>query len=330
MIQSTPVTRLTSVPAAPERAPRPYRVKIVARRCRPPPAPSAGLPPPAPPPAPPAPGVWTRLAPLLDRRRRRVRRRRRGRPRRRRSAPHHGAGVRRRLGARRLRLDARAAHAGGPASGSRSAASPTRTATPPGSPRSPRVTVGPCRRAGRGRHRRRAGQPAHPPVRDALGRARAARWSSRRTARRSTGRRRPRPPRAAAGREARPRDVELPPRAAIQARDGTPLAEGEARLSELGALASEIAGRVGPAPPERAAELERRGVPAGAPVGLTGLEREFDTELAGTPGGELRAGERVLASVAPQARQRRAHDDRPRRPARRRRGARRAASAASR
>jgi peptidoglycan glycosyltransferase len=95
------------------------------------------------------------------------------------------------------------------------------------------------------------------------------------------------------------RSSTMPPRAAIQARDGTPLAEGEARLSELGALASEIAGRLGPAPPERAAELERRGVPPGAPVGLTGLEREFDEQLAGTPGGTLRAGNRVLASVEP-------------------------------
>ena len=95
------------------------------------------------------------------------------------------------------------------------------------------------------------------------------------------------------------RTTRLPPRAAIEARDGTPLAEGEERLSELGALASEIAGRVGPAPPERAAELERRGVPKGAPVGITGLEREFDAELAGTPGGELRAGRRVIASVEP-------------------------------
>jgi penicillin-binding protein A len=95
------------------------------------------------------------------------------------------------------------------------------------------------------------------------------------------------------------RTTTMPPRATIQARDGTPLAEGEARLSELGALASEIAGRVGPAPPEQAAELARRGVPEGAPVGVTGLEREFDTELAGTPGGELRAGNRVLASVPP-------------------------------
>jgi len=95
------------------------------------------------------------------------------------------------------------------------------------------------------------------------------------------------------------RSTTMPPRAAIQARDGTPLAEGEARLSDLGALASEIAGRVGPAPPERAAELARRGVPPGAPVGLTGLEREFDVELSGRPGGELRGGDRVLASVAP-------------------------------
>ncbi len=94
------------------------------------------------------------------------------------------------------------------------------------------------------------------------------------------------------------RTTTLPPRAAIQARDGTPLAEGEARLSDLGALASEIAGRVGPAPPERAAELARRGVPPGAPVGISGLEREFDAELTGRPGGELRAGDRVLASAA--------------------------------
>jgi peptidoglycan glycosyltransferase len=93
------------------------------------------------------------------------------------------------------------------------------------------------------------------------------------------------------------RETELPERAAILARDGTPLAHGEDRLSDLGPLAAEIAGRVGPAPPERAAELARRGVPDGAPVGLTGLERQFDTELAGTPGGRLLAGSRVLASV---------------------------------
>ena len=95
-----------------------------------------------------------------------------------------------------------------------------------------------------------------------------------------------------------PRAPTLPPRAAIQARDGTPLAEGEARL--LGSRRARrrrspgaSARRRPSAPPSSSG----RGVPAGAPVGLTGLEREFDAELAGTPGGELRAGDRVLASV---------------------------------
>jgi peptidoglycan glycosyltransferase len=95
------------------------------------------------------------------------------------------------------------------------------------------------------------------------------------------------------------RRMRMPRRATIRARDGTAIAKGEERLSDLDPLASEIAGRVGPAPPERADELAARGVPKGAPVGLTGLEREFDAELAGTPGGELLAGVRVLASAAP-------------------------------
>jgi penicillin-binding protein A len=96
------------------------------------------------------------------------------------------------------------------------------------------------------------------------------------------------------------RRTQMPPRATIEARDGTAIAEGEARLSDLGPLASEIAGRIGPAPPELREEMAARGVPADAPVGLTGLEREFDERLAGTPGGELRAGERVLAGRAPE------------------------------
>ena len=63
------------------------------------------------------------------------------------------------------------------------------------------------------------------------------------------------------------RETTMPPRAAIQARDGTIIAHGEARLSDLGPLASEIAGRLGPAPPEREEELARRGVPEGTPGG---------------------------------------------------------------
>ena len=95
------------------------------------------------------------------------------------------------------------------------------------------------------------------------------------------------------------RETTLPERGDILARDGTPLAKGPNRLSDLGPLAAEVAGRVGPAPPERAAELARRGVPEGAPVGLNGLEREFDERLAGSPGGILRAGKRVVARAEP-------------------------------
>ena len=96
------------------------------------------------------------------------------------------------------------------------------------------------------------------------------------------------------------RETSMPERATIQARDGTPIAEGPERTSELGPIASEIAGNIGPAPPELATQLEARGVPAGAAVGLTGLEREFDERLRGTPGGTLYAGERVLARKAPE------------------------------
>jgi cell division protein FtsI/penicillin-binding protein 2 len=95
------------------------------------------------------------------------------------------------------------------------------------------------------------------------------------------------------------REMRMPPRATIRARDGTVIAKGDDRSGDLDALAAEIKGRLGPAPAERADELAERGVPAGAQVGLTGLEREFDAELAGTPGGELKAGARVLASVEP-------------------------------
>ena len=94
------------------------------------------------------------------------------------------------------------------------------------------------------------------------------------------------------------RETYLPSRGTIRARDGSRMAYGDDRLSDLDPEASEIAGRVGPAPPELASELAARGVPADAPVGISGLEREFDAELAGTPGGQLLAGDRVLASVA--------------------------------
>ena len=58
------------------------------------------------------------------------------------------------------------------------------------------------------------------------------------------------------------REMRMPARGAIRARDGTKIAYGD-RLSDLDPLASEIAGRIGPAPPERMDELAARGVPRG-------------------------------------------------------------------
>jgi cell division protein FtsI/penicillin-binding protein 2 len=95
------------------------------------------------------------------------------------------------------------------------------------------------------------------------------------------------------------RDMQLPRRADILARDGTLLAHGEDRSSPLGESASAIVGELGTAPPERAERLHELGFPDDARVGLTGLERVFDERLAGQPGGELRAGSRVLARSTP-------------------------------
>ena len=91
----------------------------------------------------------------------------------------------------------------------------------------------------------------------------------------------------------------LPPRASILARDGTPLAEGPNRSSPVPAVASAIAGVLGPIPAAEAASFAAAGYPPNAKVGHDGLERVFERQLAGTPGGTLRAGRRVLARVAP-------------------------------
>jgi peptidoglycan glycosyltransferase len=100
------------------------------------------------------------------------------------------------------------------------------------------------------------------------------------------------------------RDTALPPRAALLARDGSILVGGPAtvagaRESPLGAAAAAIAGSVGPIPSTRLQALESQGVPADALVGVSGLELALDERLRGTPGGQLLAGERVLASATP-------------------------------
>ncbi len=102
------------------------------------------------------------------------------------------------------------------------------------------------------------------------------------------------------------RRTNLPVRASLLARDGSVLAEGPAtaagqRGSPLGAAASAVVGEVGAIPANRLAELEAQGVPPNAIVGVSGLELAYDERLRGTPGGELLAGERVLASASPRA-----------------------------
>ena len=98
------------------------------------------------------------------------------------------------------------------------------------------------------------------------------------------------------------RQTKLPPRATLLARDGSVLADGEAsgagaRSSPLGVAADAVIGEVGPIPASRLSELEAEGVPTDAVVGTSGLERALDESLRGTPGGELLAGERVLATA---------------------------------
>lgn len=97
------------------------------------------------------------------------------------------------------------------------------------------------------------------------------------------------------------RTVEMPARATIQARDGTVLAEGEARAPDpdLADVALDVVGQVGPPPPERTSRLRALGIPDDTQIGLSGLERALDERLLGTPGGELLGGGRVLARTKP-------------------------------
>ncbi len=97
------------------------------------------------------------------------------------------------------------------------------------------------------------------------------------------------------------RTVEMPPRATLLARDGSVLARGDARTPETSVadLAPDVVGRLGVPDAARAKELRALGVPADTPVGQSGLERALDARLLGAPGGELRAGGRVLAGRRP-------------------------------
>jgi peptidoglycan glycosyltransferase len=102
--------------------------------------------------------------------------------------------------------------------------------------------------------------------------------------------------------------IELAPRAAILAADGTPLAAGPAEEREhpLGSAAIDVSGEVGSAEEEDLPRLARQGFAADTPVGISGLEQAFNARLAGKPGGSLLALDeagtsvRVLAKDDPQ------------------------------
>ena len=99
------------------------------------------------------------------------------------------------------------------------------------------------------------------------------------------------------------RHTTLPRRATLLARDGKILAvsppEGQPgpRSYPLGEGASAAVGEVGAIPAARRSALEAEGVPSDAEVGTSGLELALDGRLRGHPGGELLAGQKVLASV---------------------------------
>jgi peptidoglycan glycosyltransferase len=102
--------------------------------------------------------------------------------------------------------------------------------------------------------------------------------------------------------------TELAPRASILAADGSPLAEGEGSEREhpLGSAAIDVTGEVGEAGEEELEKLARQGFSPGTPVGISGLERAFNSRLAGKPGGSLLASDeagtavRVLAQAEPE------------------------------
>ena len=98
------------------------------------------------------------------------------------------------------------------------------------------------------------------------------------------------------------RSTRAPARAEILARDGNTIVEGpsEARTSPLGAAGAEIVGSLAaPATEEDQDALYARGFDRETPVGISGLERILEQQVAGRPGGELTAGDRVIAAAEP-------------------------------
>ncbi len=89
--------------------------------------------------------------------------------------------------------------------------------------------------------------------------------------------------------------IRMPARATILARDGTILAKGDSRGSNVPDVAGQVVGDLGGIPAAQLAAYEERGIPADTKIGASGLERIFDRQLLGRPGGTLLAGRTVLA-----------------------------------
>jgi cell division protein FtsI/penicillin-binding protein 2 len=88
------------------------------------------------------------------------------------------------------------------------------------------------------------------------------------------------------------RNTTMPPRAQLLARDGTP-------FSKLPDIAPDVVGAVGPMLPDDVHRLMALGYPRDAQVGTSGLQRFLEQRLGGRPGGDLRAGSRLLAHAEP-------------------------------
>ena len=101
------------------------------------------------------------------------------------------------------------------------------------------------------------------------------------------------------------RHMSLPPRAALLAADGTPLAQGPTATSPIPDVAQQIVGASDRSRRARRSTYAALGYPPDAKVGLDGLERVFQTPLAGLA--RWRAARRAARCLHTAAR-RRGHD----------------------
>jgi penicillin-binding protein A len=89
-------------------------------------------------------------------------------------------------------------------------------------------------------------------------------------------------------------------RGTLEAANGQVLESGlRTETSPIPSVANEIAGSLGHIPASQVTMYARAGYPAGAKVGVDGLEEIFQQRLAGKLGGELMAGRRVLKTAVP-------------------------------